>query len=197
MMTRIALYSDFDGVLNVLRSHDDDLMTSQIVTRNSRFLARHHSISWNPRILTAFSQLLESGRYDFTWLTTWNDAGNISRAASIMGLADHVSHVEPRLNEGSQTRREWTRWKAEEIIRDQHESPRPYVWIDDDAPRYWSDHVQGHVLAPGLVIQPHSNVGLTADDIVSIIDFTVENTSWQIPETSSRLSEGPDRAEAQ
>lgn len=173
----LAWYSDFDGVFNIPQS-SGLTVTAAIEPENSDFLVNHRSISWNPEVLEIFMEMLATGKYDFTWLTTWNDAGNIELAAKKMGISEVCKHITAQLDKEARGKKAWTRWKAETIIADQANNPRPYIWVDDEAPTFWEDHVRGHTLAPSLVIKTHNSKGLTKKDLVKIIDWTLENQHW-------------------
>ena len=117
--------------------------------------------------------------FDFTWLTTWNDGSNIKRAAEVMGVPHLDKHIPSNLNNKAQGKKSWTQWKAEAIIEDQKVNPRPYIWIDDDAPLFWEDHVRGHVYSQGLIIKPHRSSGLTKEHLLRIIDWSSYQHSKQ------------------
>jgi len=171
-MKPITIYSDFDGVYNI--SQSDDTVTATIQTENSEFLARKSKITWNPEIVELLKDLLKTDIYDFVWHTTWNHAGNIRTAANIMGLEGVETYSPISLNGGAKSRKEWTSWKAKSIVEDQAANPRPFIWIDDSAPIYWGDHVQGHSKAPSLVLIPNSKKGLCKEEILKIVDWTEE-----------------------
>ena len=177
-MTDIALYADFDGVFNIPKN-TKNAVTAKVRTRDSVFLKKHTNISWNPEVLEIFMKLIATGKYDFTWLTTWNDAGNIHHATEAMGIEELDEHVPANLNENAKGKKEWTRWKAETVIEDQKDKPRPYIWIDDDAPIFWEDYVTGNTLAPSLIIKPHWREGLTKKDLIKIIDWTIAQQNWR------------------
>lgn len=169
-MKPIAIYSDFDGVYNV--SPSKSTVTATIQPENSEFLARKSKITWEPEIVELLQDLLATDLYDFIWHTTWNHAGNIKNAANIMGLEGVETYSPVSLNRGARSRKEWTSWKAKSIVEDQTANPRPFIWIDDSAPIYWGDHVQGHVKSPSLVIIPNSKQGLTKDEILKVVEWT-------------------------
>lgn len=171
-MIEIAWYSDFDGVFNIPKTVPS-VTTMDILTKNSTFLRKHTTISWNPEVLESFVSLVETGMYDFTWLTTWNDAGNIKLAAETMGIPDLHEHIPANLNKDARGKREWTEWKAHTIVEDQKLNPRPYIWIDDDAPLFWEDYVRGHTRSEGLIIKPHRRSGLTKKHLLRILDWSV------------------------
>ena len=177
-MSEIAWYSDFDGVFNIPKS-SSQVVTANVLTKNSKFLKKHTDISWNPEILSIFMELIDTGKYDFTWLTTWNDAGNIRLAVEAMGIQELHDHVPANLNKDARGKREWTRWKAQTIIDDQKNNPRPYIWVDDDAPTFWEDYVRGHTLAPSLIIKTHGRKGLTKKDLIKIIDWSITQKNWR------------------
>lgn len=169
-MKPITIYSDFDGVYNIHQS--SSTMTETIETENSEFLARKSQITWNPEIIQILKELLDTNIYDFVWHTTWNHAGNIRSAANIIGLDGVETYSPAVLNGEAKSRKEWTSWKAKSIVEDQTINPRPFIWIDDSAPIYWGDHVQGHVKSPSLVIIPDSKTGLSKKDLLKIVDWT-------------------------
>lgn len=168
----IVIYSDFDGVFNVPDS--SATASATIDTSDSEILRKQGNISWNPEVVKSMSELLETGLYDFIWHTTWNDGGNIVKAAQAMGFENFVEHTEAVLNRTAVSKMEWTRWKAEYILEDQAKNPRPFIWIDDTAPFFWGDYIRGHFRVLPLIIHTNGRVGLTTKDIVKIIDWTQE-----------------------
>lgn len=166
----IAIYSDFDGVFNI--SDSSATASATIETTDSHFLRNKDSINWSPEIVKSMNELLATGLYDFIWHTTWNDGGNILKAAEIMGFEGAMKHTDAVLNQNAGSKMEWTRWKAEYIIADQAENPRPFIWIDDLAPYFWGDHIRGSFRHLPLIIHTNGRVGLTNKDIVKIIDWT-------------------------
>lgn len=169
---KIVIYSDFDGVFNI--SDSSATASATIETENSHFLRNKDSISWNPEVVKSMSELLDTGLYDFVWHTTWNDGSNIIKASEIMGFENLTRHTEAILNQNAGSKQEWTRWKAEYIIKDQAENPRPFIWIDDLAPFFWGDYIRGNFRELPLIIHTNGRVGLTKRDIVKIIDWTKE-----------------------
>lgn len=171
-MSFFNIYADFDGVFNVTPSKET--VSADIATENSEFLARKDQISWNPKIVGSFKQLLETGLYDFMWHTTWNHGSNIKNAADLMGLDNIHAHSVATLNKEARNRKEWTSWKADAIIENQILNPKPFIWIDDSAPIYWEDYVRGSVPSSSLVLIPKSRVGLSEAEILKIIDWSSE-----------------------
>lgn len=169
-MGKIAFYSDFDGVYNIPISSATKSAT--VKTNNSDFLKPESVISWNHEVVEMLIELLDTGLYDFMWHTTWNDGGNIVFAAETLGIT-HNKYSLSKLNNQAQGKKEWTAWKAEHIIEDQTNNPRPFIWIDDSAPDFWEDHVKGHTREKSLIIRTNGRIGLTKEDIVKIIDWTM------------------------
>lgn len=174
MDKKIVWYSDFDGVFN-LSSSTDTTVTKDIVTRDSRYLRKHKKITWEPEVIEWVRELMNTGLFDFIWHTTWNDASNICQASKIMGLGELQEHTIPVFDEKALTKKDWTAWKAQTIVKDQAVKPSPFIWIDDESPDHWEDYVRGHTKSPSLIIKINSQTGLTKDNIVSIIDFTQQN----------------------
>lgn len=169
-MDLIKIYSDFNGVLNINES--DLTVTASVKTANSEFLARKNKITWNPETISLLQDLLGTGFYSFLWHTTWNDAGNIKNAADLVGLTGLHDYSKANLNRNAKNRKEWTKWKAESIIKDQAENPMPFIWIDDNAPIYWADYVQGNVRSPSLVVTTDSKKGLSNEEILKIVEWS-------------------------
>ena len=177
-MAAIAWYSDFDGVYNV-PSSEHASSSAAVYPVDSKFLTRHDMISWNPDVLASFEELIKTGHFDFIWHTTWNDASNIRLAAAAMGLVGFDTHTDAKLNEKAKNKREWTEWKAHSIVADQAINPRPFIWVDDNAPVFWEDFVRGHTRAPSLIIKTDSRHGLSRDNLLTILDWTSEQLRAQ------------------
>lgn len=173
----IAWYSDFNGVFNIPKSNPS-VETVSITPKGSDFLRKRKFISWDPMVLGLFNEVIETGLFDFQWITTWNDAGNIHRATEVMGIGHLNSHIEADLNKDARNKREWTKWKADTIIENQRLNPQPYIWVDDDAPIFWEDYVKGNTLAPSLIIKTSSKTGLTKNDLLTILNWGVEHSQW-------------------
>lgn len=171
MNDKIAFYSDFDGVYNIPISSATNSAT--VTTKNSVFLKPESVVSWNQEVVQMLLELLDTNVYDFTWHTTWNDGGNIVFAAETLGFTQKEYSVS-NLNSNAKGKREWTAWKAEHIIEDQTNNPRPFIWIDDCAPDFWEDHVRGHTREQSLIIKTNGRIGLTKKDILKIIDWTMK-----------------------
>lgn len=179
-MTTVAWYSDFDGVFNISKNNPT-VVTADVATEGSEFLSKYSDVTWDPEILDLFRAVVVAGKYDFSWLTTWNDAGSILRAAEAMGLHELYEYAPANLNRDARSKKEWTQWKAEFIIADQRNNPRPFIWIDDDAPTYWEDYVRGNTLAPSKIIKTSSRRGLARKDLANIIDWTLVQRNWRKP----------------
>lgn len=169
-MKKFVIYVDFDGVFN-LPEGTDGTVSAPFTAEGSQYLVKHENVTWRPDMVDAFNDLYNTGLFEILWVTTWNHAGNISTASEVMGFLPH-DHIEPGpFNHEAKRKRDWTAWKAEAIIRDQEETPRPYIWIDDEAPKYWDYHVMGQVRDPGLILKPKKGVGITPEDVVKMIDW--------------------------
>jgi hypothetical protein len=168
---KVVWYSDFDGVYNI--SCESDGVTFADISPTGRYLASHNRIHWNPEVISLMKDVYATGVFDFEWHTTWNDLGDIQLAAEVMGVPELSSYSLPNFNDASRNKRDWTQWKAEHIIADQKRNPRPFIWVDDEAPKHWEDYVRGHTRSQSLIISPRRMNGLRVQDIVRAIDWTM------------------------
>lgn len=175
-MQTIVIYSDFDGVHNTSKgaaSEDLGIVSVEVETTSS-LLKPSQVVFFNEPVRDDFNHLLNTGIFDLTWHTTWNDGESILEAAEKIGIKAGKANVkvsEPDFNHDARGKKDWTEWKARYIIEDQKKNPRPFVWIDDESPKFWGDEVSGNVRSNGLIIQPKSRVGLTRAHILEIIEF--------------------------
>lgn len=168
---KVVWYSDFDGVYNI--SCDAEKAVGVDVSPRGKYLAAHNRIHWNPEVIGLMKEMYATNVFDFMWHTTWNDSGDIQIAAEAMGVPELSTFSTPNFNDRSRNKKDWTHWKAEYIIRDQAENPRPFIWVDDEAPKYWEDHVRGHTRAQSLIISPRRMNGIRVRDIVNVLDWTM------------------------
>lgn len=177
-MRKIVIYSDFDGVHNlparlITTENQEDTVSVKVETTSS-LLKPSQDVYYNEQVRDSFNALLATGLFDLTWHTTWNDGDSIIHAAEKIGINPGGAEVvisDPDFNHDAKGKKDWTEWKARYIIEDQKNNPRPFVWIDDEATKFWDLEILGNVRSPGLIIQPKSRVGLTRAHILEIIEF--------------------------
>lgn len=180
-MRKFVIYSDFDGVHNIpVRQSVPSCpgTVSVLVETDSTLLEPSQFINFDEQVRDDFNALLATGLYDLTWHTTWNDGNNILEASRKMGIdvsALDAIVSEPNFNHEARGKRDWTEWKARYIIEDQKKNPRPFIWIDDEAPKHWADEVVDNVRDIGLIVQTESEVGLTRYDILKIVEWSQKN----------------------
>lgn len=165
----IAIYSDFDGVFNIKKTKNT--RSIGVKTQDTEFLAPLSFVHWNPYVVVRMKEFLSSGDYEFIWHTTWNHGNNSKSAANSIGLLGLGNQSPARLNAKAVDKREWTQWKAEYIVQDQKRNPRPFIWIDDHAPLYWTELVEKNTQSPSKILLTNSETGLTLDEIDGLAEW--------------------------
>jgi hypothetical protein len=127
-----------------------------------------YDVHWAPRLITALDSLLMQYGVELVWLTSWNelDATRQLLVPQLHGLVGgrmlEVTTPPPGPDEAEDSA---GIWKTQRIEEDQS-VPAPFIWIDDADVQLHGDRVLTATQeTPSLLIPPHSEVGITVDDI--------------------------------
>lgn len=172
-MSKITIYLDFDGVINVHGDNATDTAVIDIVNSMGKNVKRN--IAWNQDNVDYLNELNETGLYRFVWHTTWNHEHNIDKAVEVIGFKGEYEKTTPVFDSDANNKREWTKWKADAIINDQAKNPSRFIWIDDKAPLFWDEYVIGRIKNPGTAIVPSSKTGITKENIITVIDWSAQH----------------------
>jgi len=118
-MQKIVIYSDFDGVHNlparlITPENNEDTVSVKVETTSS-LLKPSQDVYYNEQVRDSFNALLDTGLFDLTWHTTWNDGDSIVHAAEKIGIKPGKAEVvisEPDFNHDARGKKDWTEWKA-------------------------------------------------------------------------------------
>lgn len=176
MSFNATLYKDWDGITNAPEPLFEEVLSFNVAVEGNPYLLNPSRITYAPQVVATIDKIREAHGVELVWSTTWNYLNAVDLLpVHLHGLANgRVLHA--NLNHSARGKAEWTAWKAEAIIADQILNPRPFVWVDDNAPRYWGDHVSKNVDVPHLIVIPDSLHGLTEADLKSIEAFLAEHS---------------------
>lgn len=176
MPFKATLYKDWDGITNAPNPHFAEVMSLDVEILDNPYLINPSRITFAPQVVRTIDQLREEYSVELVWSTTWNYLNAVELLhVHLNGLAN--GRILPaNLNHEAKGKGEWTAWKAEAIIADQQANPRPFVWIDDNAPTYWGDYVSEQVSQPHLIIIPNSLHGLTEEHFQQVREFLNKHT---------------------
>jgi hypothetical protein len=164
-----ALFMDFDGVLNyegsksAYRNNPDTL--GYLRTDTLWIPEGRYDIKWSGELVRKLNALDAS----WVWLTSWRDyASNIlSDALGLTGTSmlwwDFVPGQVDHRN------------KFPALVDSLSYNPRPFVWVDDEATKYFDKSMVPNV--PYLLVAPDPDYGMTKADLADVTDFVAAHTS--------------------
>lgn len=167
-MFNSTLYLDFDGVFNATEPQHDVVEKFIIKVKGSSNFRTENHITFSPTVVGLIEQLRQQYKAELVWLTTWNENNTVLRLAEHLGGLDHGRVLPANLHTRQVGKKDWTQWKAEAILADQQENPRPFVWVDDNAHTYWDNYVKGHTQQVSLFVSPRSRHGLTLENVLNM-----------------------------
>jgi len=170
-----TLYLDFDGVLNAVEPQHDKVENFVIKIENSLNFLPETFIVYSPNVVETLERLREQYKMELVWLTTWNENNTVLRLAEHLKGLDHGRVLPANLHTAKVGKREWTQWKAEAILEDQKASERPFIWVDDNAHKYWGEAVNEGTEASSLFVTPNSTWGLTKNNLDKMEQFLSQN----------------------
>lgn len=170
-MHAISFYKDFDGVTNAPAPAFAAIETHTVSIANHRYIKDNSELTIAPEVMHSLQAMRNDYNTEIVFLTTWNHDNAITLAMEQTGYLPHARVIPADLNHEAQDKAEWTQWKADAIIADQKNDPKPFVWVDDNAPAYWSEYVTLNVTTPHLIVQTDSTTGLTQADLAKIEEF--------------------------
>lgn len=161
-----TLYLDIDGVVNFFGSRTQHRKHSGLSYQRRGAAVAYHphlgnhpfEMNWSAELLKTLS---EAEGLEVALLSTWNDSSeNLFR--TLDWSADRVLPPVRRPGTLSEENKLW------ELVKDQEENPRPFIWADDTAT----------ILAPkldleveSLILKPDDSLGMTKDELNSVIEF--------------------------
>lgn len=158
---RPRLYLDVDGVLNVLAPEGADPGTDTWDDLTLHEQVPSHAGAFDLRLSRSMVAEIAALEADVAWLTTWR--------------ADAVAQVAPLVDAPDWPWLDWRHDKAEAVVADLRQQPRPFVWVDDMAATRHDVHVvasQLDVPLPvHLLLRPSPTVGLRPSDLERIRGF--------------------------
>lgn len=162
-MVRPVIYLDVDGVLNALHWRNepppdtwDDFEYHPNVNPDPEYYVNNECFNlWLSKKMVAAIVALDA---DVKWLTTWRECA----PKTIAPLVDAPEW--PYL--------EWYRSKAQALLADQENEPRPFIWIDDDV----AEERYLPLLSPEweekfLLIRPDGRTGLLPEEVEQIAEW--------------------------
>ena len=171
-MFTTTLYLDFDGVVNAKHPTHELIAKFTIAIKDSLNLAPLNYITFSPTVVETIDRLREQYNVELVWLTTWNEKDDVLKLSKPLGGLHGGRVLLANLNQKSINKSEWTHWKAEAIIADQLTSPRPFVWIDDNAHQFHGEIVSAETQkVSSLMLTPVSRTGLTVENLTHVEDF--------------------------
>jgi hypothetical protein len=171
-MFKTTLYLDFDGVLNAKKPAHALISKFAIAIKDSLHLASINHITFSPYVIQDLDKLRVQYQLELVWLTTWNEKDNVLKLSEPLGGLRNGRVLAANLNQKALNKKEWTQWKADAIIADQRATPRPFVWVDDNAHQFHSEVVNAETkIVPSLFLTPVSLTGLTVRNLEELKDF--------------------------
>jgi len=167
-----TLYLDFDGVVNAKKPIHNLVSKFEIAINGSAHLAPVNYITFSPTVVATLDDLREKYNMELVWLTTWNEEDHVLKLSEPLGGLHDGRVLTADLNKAAVNKSEWTRWKAKAIIADQLKSPKPFVWIDDNAHQFHAEIVSAETKkVSSLMLTPVSRTGLTVENLTHVEDF--------------------------
>lgn len=173
-MFATTLYLDFDGVFNAKQPKHDRIEQFIISVENSINFLPQNLIIFSPTVVEWVENHRTQYNAELVWLTSWNENNTVLRLSDYLGGLDNGRVLPANLHTEQVSRKEWTQWKAEAILKDQQANQRPFVWVDDNAHAHWGDHVKNNTVAPSLFLTPQSAHGLQVEELKQMDDFLAE-----------------------
>ena len=131
-------------------------------------------VCWDEHVVQAINRLHADGLVDIRWVTTWGPAAvDLGR---VLGLPElPVVHLPADAGHRS------TKATAGIELLQSHPG-RPFVWTDDHLNRSWRSMIKTALIdRPALLIQPQTDIGLTATHLRRIEAFARTYTTGQHP----------------
>lgn len=171
-----VLYLDWDGVVNFFGSRAQYRKRSgfsymrrgsasplQNLAWSAGYQLGPFSMNWSAELLRKLAEL----PVEIAALTTWRDSFSQLIAATDWELDNYRVIDWKNGPAGSEHA-----GKVDALIADQLANPRPFIWADDEAHKYYTEEKRGllsHI--PQLLIEPNEDIGLTMSDYHSMVDF--------------------------
>lgn len=174
MKAKFRLYLDFDGIVNAKCPPYPSVMRIRAPKNDNKFLARLTFVTFAPAVVERLDYILKTYDVELVWVTTWNESEAILKMPHLLKGLHGGRVLTPSLNERARNKKEWTQWKADGIIADQHSNPLPFIWVDDNAHQHHGEVVSSTVKTQHLFVTPKSSLGLTMNNL-AIIEQFVEN----------------------
>lgn len=172
MTTKARMYLDFDGVFNAPEPPYNDTKTFTVNVKDSAHLREVSTITYSPQVVQHIENIRTQYDVELVWLTSWNDDNHILSVAPYMAGLDKGRVIQANLNHAADNSHDWTIWKAEAILMDQTHHPTPFVWVDDNAPKYHGLRITNELKqTTQKIITPNSKTGLTQTDLDEIEHF--------------------------
>lgn len=159
MSPKATLYLDIDGVVNFFGSRTRHRKTVELgyLRRGSAYAEGYlYTLNWSSELLLKLSRI---EGLEIALLSTWNTQSE-SLFNALQWETDRV------LNDVAGFDSDWR--KLDEILMDQAENPRPFIWADDTATRLNPELDQSFTR---LAIKPDPVVGLTETHLSEIEEF--------------------------
>lgn len=172
MTKKVRMYFDFDGVFNAPEPPYADVEKFSVEVNGSAHLAPVNNITYSPSVVNRIERLRANFNVELVWLSSWNDENHILAVAPFMAGLHEGRVIDAALNHAADNSHDWTFWKAEAILADQLADPCPFVWVDDNAPRYHGLRITSDLEnISKKIIVPDSKTGLTISDLDEIESF--------------------------
>jgi hypothetical protein len=139
---KAVLYKDWDGVTNAEEPSHNDTASFEVEILAHSYLVNPSKITYSPSVVSFIDRLRRQYELELVWSTTWNLNDTVLLLPELLGGLANGRVLPISLNDDAESKKEWTQWKAYAIVEDQHRSPKPFVWIDDNAHTYWTDYVK-------------------------------------------------------
>lgn len=171
-MFKTTLYLDFDGVLNAKKPAHALISKFTIAIKDSLNLAPVNHVTFSPYVIHSLDKIRVQYQLELVWLTTWNEKNDVLKLSAPLGGLHNGRVLVANLNQKALNKKEWTQWKADAIIADQLSTPRPFVWVDDNAHQFHSEIVNAETkIVPSLFLTPVSLTGLTVANLEELQVF--------------------------
>ena len=184
-MVKTRIYEDIDGCLNAShnarvwrREGDLDQAGYQRAWVHPEYddygfrkrpgLVKYR-MEWNDRLIDALNEM----DVEFVWTTTWR--GDALKVGTAMKLIHHPQRILHPIS--GFTSFPSIEWKDEAILKDQKDSPSPFIAVDDE----WDDQ-HGFRRASleslgGLVICPDFNFGITPEHVDQMKNYLLAHST--------------------
>lgn len=156
------LFLDVDGVINCFPgpTFEQLLMSQDWADGLATTKGRTYKIWWRRPIIERLTTLVNEGRIEIVWLTTWGQNA-VTEISSLVGL-NPTTAIEDTSGKRAPEPGWWKWERVKEAIGD---TSRPFVWFDDEL----GPPITGFALSlydgQAFLRAPESNPGLTIEDL--------------------------------